>query len=207
MKVVLFNGSMHEEGNTYCALLEMAKIFESEGIETEILCIGGRPVRDCIACGACVKLGKCVFDDDMANEWAEKARNADGVVFGTPVYFAHASGRLQCLMDRMFYANRDAFEHKVGAVVAVARRAGAASALDNIEKHLTISNMVVAGSSYWNLAYGRAPEECKQDAEGMQTIRNLARNMAWIIKCLDMGKRNGLAVPKLERDKKMNFIR
>lgn len=207
MKVILFNGSLKPNGNTYTALHEVEKVLNVEGIETEILNIGGKPIRDCIACGGCEKTGRCVFDDDVANEWIEKMKSADGVVFGTPVYYAHASGRLQAIMDRMFYAGAKAFEHKVGAVIAVARRAGTTFALDNLSKYLLDSNMIMPGSSYWNMAFGRTPGECEKDLEGMQTMRNLARNMAWVLKCLEVGKKNGIEVPILEREHKTHFIR
>lgn len=207
MKVVLFNGSYKPNGNTFRALSEIAKTLNDEGIETEICHIGGKPIRDCIACGACQKIKKCIFDDDVANEWLKKAKEADGVIFGTPVYYAHASGRLQSVMDRMFYSSGGALSHKIGACVAVARRAGAVSALDDIEKHMTISNMIVVGSSYWNVAFGREPGECEQDLEGMQTMRNLARNMAWLLKCVDLGKQNNINPPLVEYGNRFNFIR
>ena len=207
MKVILFNGSMNEQGNTYYALHEIEKILNNEGIETELLCIGNKPIRDCIACGGCVGKGRCVFNDDIANEWLGKMEKADGFIFGTPVYFAHASGRLQSIMDRMFYANKKVFAHKVGAVVSIARRAGTTFAVDNLNKYLLMSNVIIPGSTYWNVVFGRTPGESQGDAEGMQTMRNLAKNMAWVMKCLEVGKYSNLLPPDLEYDAKTHFIR
>ena len=206
MKVLLFNGSIHENGNTATALREMEKIFREQGLETEILNIGNKQIRDCIACGACAGKGKCVFNDDVANEWIEKARSADGFVFGAPVYFANAAGRLLSIMNRMFYAGKSAFEHKVGASVAVARRAGTIQAVNEMNEYMFISNMVVPGSTYWNIAYGRTAGECAQDAEGMQTMRTLANNMAWLLNSIDIAKKTGLEYPKKEQPLKTNFI-
>ena len=207
MKVVLFNGSMNPNGNTNSMLRVMEKVFNDEGIETEVLCIGGKLVRDCIACGGCFGKGKCVFDDDVANLWLEKAKEADGIVFGSPVYFAHASGRLLSIMDRMFYASGGALAQKVGACVAVARRAGTIQAIEDMNKHLTISGLIVPSSTYWNLGYGRNAGEFEKDAEGIQTMQNLAKNMAWVMKCLNLGKSSGLPAPELNNSKRTNFIR
>lgn len=207
MKVILFNGSMNPNGNTNAALRVIEKELNNEGIETEVLCIGGKPIRDCIACGGCVGNGKCIFDDDVANEWIEKAKNADGFVFGSPVYFAHASGRLLSVMDRMFYAGGNVFKQKVGACVAVARRAGCIEAVEDMNKHLSISGMIVPCSTYWNMAFGRMPNECLKDEEGLQTMRNLAKNMAWVLKCLELGKKSGIPAPQLELGVRTNFIR
>ncbi len=207
MKVLLFNGSMNANGNTNQALREIEKVLNAEGIETEVLCIGGAPVRDCIACGGCSKIGKCVFDDDVVNGWVEKARQADGFVFGSPVYYAHASGRILSAMDRMFYSGKSAFKQKVGACIAVARRAGCITAVDDMNKHLSISGMIIPSSTYWNMAFGRTPGECNRDEEGMQTMRNLAKNMAWILKCIDLGKANGITAPEIDESKKTHFIR
>ena len=207
MKVLLFNGSIHENGNTATALREMEKIFHEQGVETEILNIGNKQIRDCIACNACVGKGKCVFNDDVTNEWIEKARTADGFVFGAPVYFANAAGRLLSIMNRMFYAGRRAFEHKVGASIAVARRAGTIQAVNEINEYMFISNMVVPGSTYWNIAYGRNAGECAQDAKGMQTMRNLSLNMVWLMRCIEQGKTQNILPPKTENSAKTNFIR
>ncbi len=207
MKVLLFNGSPRANGCTYTALSEIAEILGAESIETEILHAGNKPVRDCIGCGGCVGKGKCVFADDFVNEWIAKAETADGFVFGTPVYYAHPSGRILSVMDRMFYAAVGNFAQKPAAVIASARRGGTTAALDAIVKHLTISQMPVISSTYWNMVHGNTPEETRRDAEGMQTMRNLARNMAWILKCIEAGKQAGINAPQAERGARTNFIR
>lgn len=207
MKVLLFNGSIHKEGCTYTALCEVAKALEAEGVQTEILWIGAAPVRDCIACMACKKLHRCVFDDDIVNGWIDKAEQADGFVFGTPVYYAHPCGRILSAMDRMFYASSKAFAFKPGAVVASARRAGTTASLDAMQKHLSIVGMPVISSTYWNMVHGSAPQDVPSDEEGMQTMRNLGRNMAWILKCIEAGKQAGLEAPKPEKTARTNFIR
>lgn len=208
MKVLLFNGSPRANGCTFTALSEITKILNAEGIETEILQSGNKPVRDCIGCGGCrgANGGKCVFGDDCVNEWIEKAKQADGFVFGTPVYYAHPSGRILSLMDRLFYAGGAAFQHKPASVIASARRAGTTATLDVICKHLTISQMPVVSSTYWNMVHGTAPEETVQDLEGMQTMQNLALNMAWLLKCIEAGKAAGIIAPATKKNVKMNFI-
>lgn len=206
MKVLMLNGSPKENGNTYNALLEIGKQLEKEGIEYEIFQIGGKPVRDCIGCGQCSEQG-CVFTDDDVNEFVCKAKEADGFVFGTPVYYAHPSGRILSFLDRAFYSGSRYFAHKPGASVAVARRGGTSASFDVLNKYFGISQMPVAGSTYWNIAHGRVPGEVTQDEEGMQTMRNLARNMAWMIKCFDAGKKAGIDAPEAERDFRTNFIR
>ena len=205
--VLLFNGSPHPEGCTFTALSEIAGVLNAEGISTEILHIGIRPVQDCIACHGCARTGMCVFTDDVVNGWIEKAKEADGFVFGTPVYYAHPSGRILSAMDRMFYAGGANFRHKPAAVVASARRAGTTASLDVLSKHLTISEMPVVASSYWNMVHGNTPEEVREDLEGMQTMRNIGRNMAWLIKCLHNGGEEGVEVPESERSAHTNFIR
>lgn len=206
MKVLMLNGSPKENGNTYNALLEIGKQLEKEGIDYEIFQIGGKPVRDCIGCGQCSEQG-CVFTDDDVNEFVCKAKEADGFVFGTPVYYAHPSGRILSFLDRAFYSGSRYFAHKPGASVAVARRGGTSASFDVLNKYFGISQMPVAGSTYWNIAHGRVPGEVTQDEEGMQTMRNLARNMAWMIKCFDAGKKAGIDAPEAERDYRTNFIR
>ena len=206
MKVLMLNGSPKENGNTYNALLEIGKQLEKEGIDYEIFQIGGKPVRDCIGCGQCSEQG-CVFTDDDVNEFVCKAKEADGFVFGTPVYYAHPSGRILSFLDRAFYSGSRYFAHKPGASVVVARRGGTSASFDVLNKYFGISQMPVAGSTYWNIAHGRVPGEVTQDEEGMQTMRNLARNMAWMIKCFDAGKKAGVDAPEAERDFRTNFIR
>lgn len=206
MNVLMLNGSPNETGNTYNALLEIGKQLEKEGINYEIFQIGGKPVRDCIGCGQCSEQG-CVFNDDAVNEFVCKAKEADGFVFGTPVYYAHPSGRILSFLDRAFYSGSRYFAHKPGASVAVARRGGTTASFDVLNKYFGISQMPVAGSTYWNIAHGRTPGEVTQDEEGMQTMRNLARNMAWMMKCFDAGKKAGIETPEAERNYRTNFIR
>ena len=207
MKVLLFNGSVHKEGCTFTALSEVARSLNEEGIETEILHIGAQPVHGCIACGKCKEAHRCVFDDDIVNRWAEKAMEADGFVFGSPVYYAHPSGYMLAAMERMFYSSSKAFAQKPASVVVSARRGGTTASLDAMQKHLTICQMPVISSTYWNMVHGNAPEEVKQDLEGMQTMRNLGRNMAWVLKCIEAGKAAGISAPKAEKSARTNFIR
>lgn len=206
MKVLLLNGSPRPNGCTYTALKEVAETLQKEGIETEIYQIGAKPVQDCIACGKCRELGKCVFND-AANELAEKAKSCDGFVFGSPVYYAHPTGQIQSLLDRAFYAGKAAFVHKPGAVVVSARRGGTAASFDVLNKYFTICQMPVVSSTYWNMVYGSKPEEVLRDEEGMQTMRNLGRNMAYLIKCIDAGKKAGIQPPATESQFRTNFIR
>ena len=207
MKVLLFNGSPRANGCTFTALSEIAGVLNAQGIETEILQIGNKPIQDCIACGGCADKSKCVFANDCVNEWIEKAKAADGFVFGTPVYYAHPSGRILSAMDRMFYAGGKSFAQKPAAVIASARRAGTTATLDAISKHLSISQMPIISSTYWNMVHGNSPEETKQDLEGMQTMRNIGANMAWILKCIEEGKKAGITAPQSEKIVRTNFIR
>lgn len=207
MKVMLFNGSPRANGCTYTALSEVAKVLNAEGIDTEIVHLGNAPVQDCIGCMGCAKTRRCVFGNDPINELAERAKSADGFIFGTPVYYAHPSGRVLSAMDRMFYSAKENFAKKPAAVVASARRAGTTASLDAICKHLTISEMPVVSSTYWNMVHGNSPEQVVQDSEGMQTMRNLGRNMAWILKCIEAGKAAGINPPESEKGARTNFIR
>lgn len=207
-KVLLVNGSSRQEGNTSVALAEVAVALEGHGIETETMWLGSKPVNDCIACGKCAELGgKCVIANDVVNELIAKAAQADGFVFGTPVYYAHPSGRILCALDRAFYAGGAAFRHKPGAAVAVARRGGTTASFDVLNKYFTICEMPVVSSTYWNNAHGRLPGEAAQDAEGMQTMRNIGQNMAWLLKCIEAGKTAGIDVPVAERGQMTNYIR
>ena len=208
MKVLMINGSGHEKGCTYTALSEVAKVLNQEGIETEIIQLGTGAYRDCIGCQACRKLnGRCVFNDDIVNRIIEKAEQADGFVFGSPVYYAHPSGRLLSVLDRAFYAGSAAFAFKPGAAVVSARRAGTTAAIDVINKYFTINKMPVVSSSYWNEVHGNMPEEVMQDKEGLQTMRNLGKNMAWALKTIDEAKNGGLNPPEQESGSRTNFIR
>ncbi len=206
MKVLLVNGSPRAAGCTFTALSEVAKTLQEEGIETEIFQLGTKPVQDCIACMKCRELQKCVFDD-VANELIEKAKGADGFVFGTPVYYAHPSGRVQSVLDRAFYAGGYAFACKPGAAVVSARRGGTAASFDVLNKYFGITSMPVVSSTYWNMVYGKTPDEVRQDAEGMQTMRNLGRNMAYLLKCMEAGRAAGIAFPAQENSVRTNFIR
>lgn len=206
MKVLMLNGSAKPNGNTYIALSEVGKQLEKEGISYEIFQIGGAPVRDCIGCGQCTENG-CIFTDDKVNEFIAKAKEADGFVFGTPVYYAHPSGRILSFLDRVFYSGGSAFAFKPGASVTVARRGGCSASFDTLNKYFGISQMPVAGSTYWDSVYGRVPGEASQDAEGLQTMRNLARNMAWMLKCFEAGKEKGISLPETETGNRTNFIR
>ena len=206
MKILMLNGSAHTNGNTFLALTEIGKQLNNEGIDYEIFQMGPDPVRDCIGCGRCTDEG-CVFTDDAVNAFIAKAKEADGIIFGTPVYYAHPSGRILSFLDRVFYSSGDAFRFKPGAAVAVARRGGTTASFDVMNKYFGISQMPVVTSTYWNIAHGRAQGEAVQDAEGMQTMRNLARNMAWLLKCIEVGKQSGVSFPDTESGNKTNFIR
>ncbi|MBQ4074490.1 MAG: flavodoxin family protein [Clostridia bacterium] len=205
MKVLLLNGSPKQNGNTALALSEMEKIFTSEGIETEIIHVGHLPIRSCIACGQCRKLGKCVFDD-IVNEIAEKFKQADGLVVGSPVYYASANATLVALLTRLFYSTPFAKTMKVGAAVVAARRGGLSSTFDELNKFFTISGMPVASGQYWNSIHGGAPGEGAQDAEGLQIMRTLARNMTFLMKSIALGKEK-YGLPEREKGIFTNFIR
>lgn len=206
MKVLMLNGSPKANGNTNAALLEVGRALENEGISYEIFQMGTKPVRDCIGCGQCSEKG-CVFTDDDVNEFIAKAKEADGFVFGTPVYYAHPSGRILSFLDRAFYAGGAAFRFKPGASVAVARRGGSSASFDCLNKYFGIAQMPVVSSTYWNMVYGRVPGEAEQDLEGMQTMQNLAKNMAWMMKCFELGRKNGIALPDTSAVVRTDFIR
>ena len=207
MKVLLLNGSCKANGSTFTALSEVARVLEEKGIATEIFQIGGDAIRDCIGCGQCVGKYKCVFDDDAVNTFIEKAKDADGFVFGAPTYYAHADGRILCFLDRAFYAGKKYFAHKPAGVVAVARRAGTTAAIDTLNKYPTIAEMPLVSSSYWNMAFGSKPEDILKDEEGMQTMRNLGENMAWLLGCIEAGRSAGIDVPNTGKGARTNFIR
>ena len=210
MKVLLVNGSSHPNGCTYTALMEAAKVLEQEGIFCEMFQLGAGPIRDCIGCGSCARSekGLCVFEDDCVNELISRASESDGFIFGTPVYYAHPSGRILSALDRAFYAaGKRAFAHKPGFAVASARRAGTTAALDAVLKHLTINQMPVVSSTYWTMVHGNTPAEVLKDEEGLQTMRNGARNLAWLLKCIQAGKEQGIFPPQAEAASRTNFIR
>lgn len=206
MKVLLVNGSPKKDGNTATALAEVARELDACGIESEVFQLGAGPIRDCIGCGGCAGKGRCVFADDMVNDLIDAAEGADGFVFGSPVYYAHPSGRILSALDRAFYAGSAAFAHKPGASVAVARRGGTDTTFDVLNKYFTINQMPVVSSTYWNNAFGAAPGESAQDTEGMATMRNIARNMAWLLRCIEAGRAAGIEAPEADRAK-TNFIR
>ena len=191
MKVQLGNGSPHANGCTYTALCEVAGALEKEGIETEIFQVGTKPISGCLACGACMKTGRCVINDTV-NEFLAKVETADGFVFGSPVHFASASGALTSFMDRAFYGRGNLFAYKPAAAVMSCRRGGATATFEQINKYFTISNMPVVGSQYWNMVHGNNPDEVKQDLEGLQTMRTLGRNMAWLLKSIQAGRDAGV---------------
>ena len=205
MKVMLVNGSPHEKGCTYTALCEVAKALNGEGIETEIFWIGKKAIGGCWGCGACRKMGKCV-QDDVVNEFVEKAQTSDGFVFGSPVHYASASGAITSFMDRIFYSGGRFFRYKPAAAIASCRRGGASATFDQLNKYFTISNMPIVSATYWNQIHGNTPEEALQDLEGLQNMRYIGYNMAWILKCLELGKASGIS-PKEEERVRTNFIR
>ena len=205
MKVLMLNGSPKAKGNTALALQEMEKVFLTEGIEVEIVQVGHKDVRGCIACGGCYEKGKCVFDD-IVNELAEKLKEGDGLVVASPVYYASANATLTAVLDRLFYSANYPMTMKVGASVAVARRGGCSSTFDQLNKYFTISGMPIASSQYWNSVHGGAPGQAQEDAEGLQTMRTLARNMAFLMKSISLGKEK-YGLPEKEKHVYTNFIR
>ena len=205
MKVLLINGSPRKDGNTAIALNEMIKVFESQGIETELLHIGGKDIRGCIACGKCRQLGHCVFDDIVVQA-SQKLAEADGLVVGSPVYYASANGTVVSFMDRLFYSNSADLRMKVGAAVSVARRGGQTTTFDQLNKYFTISGMPVASGQYWNGVHGAAPGEAENDSEGLQQMRTLAANTAFLMKSIALGKEK-FGLPEKETPQRMNFIR
>lgn len=205
MKVLLLNGSPHAKGNTAAALEEMIPVFQEAGIETELVQVGHLPIRGCCGCQSCYRTGKCAIDD-VVNELAVKLQDADGLVVGSPVYYASANSTLTAVLDRLFYSTRFPKTMKVGASVAVARRGGCSATFDQLNKYFTISGMPVASSQYWNSVHGGIPGQAQQDLEGMQTMRTLARNMAFLMKSIALGKEQ-FGLPAREKGQYTNFIR
>lgn len=205
MKVLMLNGSPRTGGNTSIALREMEQVFQTEGVETELIQVGNRDIRGCLACGGCAKLDKCVFDD-IVNELAPKLESCDGLVVGSPVYYASANATLVALLTRLFYSTPFDKTMKVGASVVVARRGGLSATFDELNKFFTISGMPVASSQYWNSVHGRLPGEAAQDGEGLQTMRALARNMTFLMKSIALG-REKYGLPDEEPRQATNFIR
>ncbi len=205
MKVLILNGSPKANGNTGIALNELVKTFDKEGVETEIVQIGAKDIRGCIGCRKCFEIGKCVFND-VVDEIAEKFREVDGLIVASPVYYASANGALIACLDRLFFSARFDKTMKVGASVVVARRGGCSATFDELNKYFTISGMPVASSQYWNSVHGGAPGEAEQDAEGLQTMRTLARNMSFLMKSIALGKEK-YGLPEKEEWTPTNFIR
>lgn len=205
MKVILINGSPNAKGCTYTALEEVSKTLKSEGIETEIIHVGHKDIRGCIGCRQCKTKGKCVFND-IVNDIAPKFKECDGIVIGSPVYFASANGTLVSFIDRLFYSMTADKTMKVGAAVVSCRRGGNSATFDELNKYFTISQMSIASSQYWNMVHGNSPEEVQQDLEGLQTMRTLGKNMAFLIKSIQLGKKE-FGLPEKEEHKFTNFIR
>ena len=209
LKVLLFNGSPHKEGCTYTALKGIADTLQEEGVESEIYHIGQQPIESCRACGACTNLGKCVINDKV-NEFVALAEKYDGYIIGSPVHYASSSGATVAFLDRAFYSasrsGKKIFPHKPGAAIASARRAGTTATLDQLNKYFTINQMILVSGRYWNMVHGKTPDEVKQDLEGMQNMRFLARNFAWVLKCIENGKNSKLLPPIQEEVIYTNFI-
>ena len=204
MKVLLINGSPKKEGNTFVALSEIAKTLKTHDVETEIIGIGSKPVRGCIACNKCNDLGRCVFEDGLYYEVRENLKDADGIIVGSPVYYGGPNGSLCALLDRLFFSCSELLRFKPAASVAVCRRGGASATFDRLNKYFTMSHMPLATSQYWNCVHGLFPGEAAQDVEGLQTMRALANNMAWLLKCL---KNSEIPHPIPEEWNPTNFIR
>ena len=206
MKVLMLNGSLKANGNTNAILEAVGKQLNQEGIDYEIFQMGNDAVRDCAGCGQCSDKG-CVYDDDKVNEFVGKLKEADGLIVGTPVYYAHPSGRILSFLDRAFYSGKKAFEYKPGASVAVARRGGTSATFDVLNKYFLFNQMPLVSSCYWNMVHGSNPEDVLKDEEGMQTMRTLAKNMTWILKSIEAGKASGVKQPVAEEKVFTNFIR
>ena len=208
----MLNGSGNANGSTRAGLDVMAEVFAENCVETEIVCVGSKPLHDCIGCGKCAELKRCVFNDDAVNSFVEKAAKADGFVFGTPVYYAHPSGRVQSFLDRVFFSSMCsdlyvAFRHKPVASIVVARRAGTSASFDVLNKYAGISQMLTVGSTYWNEFHALTKSDVPQDPEGLQTLRNLSRNMIWVMKCIQAGREQGIQPPCTETGAMTNFVR
>ena len=204
-KVLLINGSPHEFGCTYTALKEVADTLEKNGVETEILYLGTKPVAGCIACGKCGQTGRCVFDDQV-NRVLDKLDEYSGIVVGSPVYFAGPTGQICAFLDRLFYCGGGRMAGKIAASVVSCRRGGASASFDRLNKYFGISNMHIAGSQYWNQIHGKTPAQAVKDLEGLQTMRTLGQNIAWLIKSIEAGEAAGLAAPEYEKTQITNFI-
>ncbi len=205
MKVLLINGSPNEHGCTFTALSEAAKSLDKNGIETEIYWIGKKTIAGCIACGKCFETGKCVWNDGV-NELAERLDEFDGLIVGSPVYYSGPSGQITAFLDRLFYSAGKKLAKKPAAAVVSCRRGGATAAFDRLNKYFSINNMPIVTSQYWNQVHGFTPEDVMQDKEGLQTMRTLGENMAWLLKCIDTGRKSGIPEPIYEQKVMTNFI-
>ena len=207
MKVLMLNGGWRAEGNSAFMLEYIASELEKDGIESEIVNVGAAPVRDCLGCGKCSETGRCIFSDDGVNDFIDKAEDADGFIFATPVFYAHPAGRVLSFLDRVFYAGfRKVFDGKPGAAICVARRAGTTATLDVMNKYFGIAGMPCVGSTYWNELHGFTHDDLMRDEEGMQTLRNLAHNMAWLMRCIEAGRAARIEHPQPERGAATHFI-
>lgn len=204
-KVLLINGSPHQNGCTYTALKEVSDTLDKEGIESDVYWIGNKAILGCLACNKC-KEGKCVIDDEV-NVILAKIDEYGAIIIGSPVYYASGSGQLISFLDRLFYASKGRMRNKLGASVVSCRRGGATSTFDQLNKYFTISSMPIVSSQYWNQVHGNTPTEVKMDLEGLQTMRTLARNMAWLMKCIECGEKNNIPYPEIEKKINTNFIR
>ncbi|MBQ4493396.1 MAG: flavodoxin family protein [Elusimicrobiaceae bacterium] len=205
MKVLLINGSPHKEGCTFTALSEIAKTLSKHQIEAEIFHIGTKPVAGCIACGKCRTSGKCIYEDEV-NKIGARLEEFDAIVLGSPVYYSGPTGQLCSFCDRLFFSNSRKMAGKLAAAVVSCRRGGATASFDRLNKYFTITNMQVVGSQYWNMVHGFTPEDVRKDKEGLQTMRTLGENMAWLLKCIELGKKNGILKPQYEVPTFTNFI-
>ena len=206
-KILLINGSPNQKGCTNAALEEMVPVFAAAGVESEILWLGNKPMQDCIACGSCRKAGKCVFDD-LVNRTAGRLDEFDGMVIGSPVYYSGATGRVTSFLDRLFFsAPKQKFTGKLGAAVVSCRRAGSTATFQRLNQYFLIQNMVVVGSQYWNEVHGNSTDEVAKDEEGRQSLRTLAQNMVWLLRCKEAGEKAGISLPDYEPRVATNFIR
>lgn len=206
MKVMLLNGSPNEKGCTYTALREVEKVLNKHEIETEIVYLGKKPIAGCIACSKCFETGKCIWNDKV-NETAERLDEIDGLIIGSPVYYASANGSFTAFLDRLFFSAGEKMAGKLGASIVSCRRAGSTAAFDQLNKYFTISNMPVVSSNYWNQVHGFTPEDVMQDKEGLQIMRTLGENMAWLLKCIEAGKKMNIQKPEYEEKIMTNFIK
>lgn len=206
MKVLLINGSPRQHGCTDVALSEVEKTLQAQGIETELLWLGNKPIAGCIACFSCFKTGKCI-QNDKVNELSSRLDEFDGIIVGSPVYYSGPAGQLTAFLDRFFFVNAERLAGKLGASVVSCRRGGATSSFERLNKYFTICNMPVVPSQYWNQIHGTTPDEARQDLEGLQTMRTLGLNMAWLLKCIEAGRKAGINLPEYEPTISTNFIR